>query len=334
MEEEKNSEFKLRDLNLQSNPISRTTLNNIFITGLILIATLISFTNSSVTIGNIRNLTAITVFLYIVTTAVYQNQYAKGKERGKKEKEFIASQEKLNEVRKQLDEYISIDNLADYCRNYVESELKSYRTIQLMQVNMKYSDYEPYLGKSFLHIYKDRNLLSAQKRVIIKCNRAKPIKMTVSKLMSDYEGGSRGKLIFESGAKREIRDKTFNLIRRAFTTLFSGLIVVDIIMDWSWQTLIQWGIRMMPVLTALVVGESAGYSNITVTEVRYKEGQVNCLLDFKKYMDRKKDEKITLNQEKFPDCSQNATLIEEKSQYLSQNVQEEPDKTAIAQYHV
>ena len=75
-------------------------INDIMLAALVIIAAVISLTDFSFSIGSIANITALTIFLYLITTFVYRNRYSKGVQRGKREEEYIASLEEYRQKRR------------------------------------------------------------------------------------------------------------------------------------------------------------------------------------------------------------------------------------------
>ena len=74
--------------NLEGNALSpetdKTPLKDIMLFVLIGLAAVVSMTDFSLSWGTVRDFTALTVFLYIITTLVYQNRYERGKNRGRR----------------------------------------------------------------------------------------------------------------------------------------------------------------------------------------------------------------------------------------------------------
>jgi hypothetical protein len=263
-------------------------INDIMLGALVIIAAVISLTDFSFSIGSIANITALTIFLYLITTFVYRNRYAKGVMRGKREEEYISS---LEEYRQKRD-WIYNNNLAGYvpafCTYYKKKELREYRESLLSDVEIPYEEY----AEKYLKLPKRKIMalpLSIEaKKIILKCNAAKSIKLMPGMILNENGEYSRHKLIGKSGKQREIQDKRKNAITRAVYVLFGGLIVFDVIFNFSLQTCLQWLIRMLPVVLAIITGDDSGYCNISVTEVAFKKGQSNVINLFSEYLEEQK----------------------------------------------
>ncbi len=263
-------------------------INDVMLGALVIIAAVISLTDFSFSIGSIANITALTIFLYLITTFVYRNRYAKGVMRGKCEEEYICS---LEEYRQKRD-WIYNNNLAGYvpafCTYYKKKELREYRESLLSDVEISYEEY----AEKYLKLPKRKIMalpLSIEtKKIILKCNAAKSIKLMPGMILNENGEYSRHKLIGKSGKQREIQDKRKNAITRAVYVLFGGLIVFDVIFNFSLQTCLQWLIRMLPVVLAIITGDDSGYCNISVTEVAFKKGQSNVINLFSEYLEEQK----------------------------------------------
>ena len=259
-------------------------INDIMLAALVIIAAVISFTDFSLSFGNIRNFTALTIFLYIITMFVYRNRYSKGIARGKKDEEYIRSLSEYREKRS----YIFDNNLAGavpaFCTYYKKKELREYRESLLCDIEMSYDEYkEKYIRMPNRAVMKQK-LSTEAKQVIIKCNSAKSLRLYPGMILNENGEYDRHKLIGKSGRERERRDKRNQAISRAAYVIFGTLIAFDVIFNFSWLTIAQWIVRMLPVIIATISGDDGGYCNITVTEVNFKQGQINVINLFEEYI--------------------------------------------------
>lgn len=271
---------------INSEP-DRIQINDIMLGALVIIAAIVSMTDFSFSLGSIANITALTLFLYMITTFVYRNRYAKGISRGRKEEEYINSLTEYREKR----EWIYSNNLAgilpSFCTYYKKKELREYRESLLTDIEMPYEEYaEKYLKMPRRKIMALPISLEA-KKVILKCNAAKAIKLVPGMILNENGEYDRHKLIGKSGKQRERLDKRNNAITRAMYVIFGALIVFDVIFNFSLQTCLQWLVRMLPVIIAIITGDDSGYCNISVTEVAFKKGQIGIINLFREYLEEK-----------------------------------------------
>ena len=112
---------------------------------------------------------------------------------------------------------------------------------------------------------------------ILRCNWAKPVKLTPSMLLNESGDARRKRAIGISGKQRESRDKMWNAFSKAIISLGGGAIVVSLVLDFSWETLAQWAIRILPVIGAIISGDADGYDDIAVTESNHKREQAEII---------------------------------------------------------
>lgn len=263
----------------------RIAMNDIMLAVLVLVAAAISFTDFTLSLGSLKNFTALTLFLYIITTLVYRNRYDKGKKRGKQDKEYISSLTEYREKRQNIYDRSVASLVPTFCKDYKVRELQQYRESLLADVDMEYSEYkEKYQRKSEKSIMK-LDLPLETRRTLIKCNRAKPIRLVPGLIMNENGETDREKLIGMSGRERERLDKRAQAISRGVIVLFGSMVAINIILDFSLITIFQWFVRMIPVISAIIMGDDSGYCNVTVTETTFKRDQVAVINLFFEYVD-------------------------------------------------
>ena len=269
--------------------LDQIQLNDIMLGALVIIAAIISFTDFSFSIGNLANFTAITVFLYIVTMFVYRNRYASGITRGKRDSEYIRSLSEYREKRNGIYDRGLAGKVPSFCTYYKKKELKEYREELLCDIEMEYEVYQ----SKYLHMRTKEILrlpLSLDtKRTLIKCNRAKPIRLNAGMILNENGEYDRNNLIGKSGRQRERSDKKRQAISRAVYVVFGALVAFDVIFNFSLSTMVQWIVRMLPIVIATISGDDGGYCNITVTELRFKGDQIHAIGLFNEYV---RDEKV------------------------------------------
>ena len=266
----------------------RIQMNDLMLAALVIIAAVISFTDFSFTIGSIANITALTIFLYIITNFVFRNRYAKGISRGKKDTDYIDSLEKYREKRAWIYDNKYAGLISGFCTYYKKKELREYRESLLCDIDMSYDEYaEKYLRMPKRKIMRQPISLIA-KKTLLKCNAAKSIRLLPGMILNESGEFDRHKLIGKSGRQRERFDKRKAAVTRAVYVVFGAVVAFDVIFNFSLQTILQWVIRMLPVVIAIITGDDAGYCNITVTETAFKRAQVNVINLFGEYLEEEK----------------------------------------------
>ena len=280
---------------LESNP-DKVQVNDFMLGLLVLIAAVVSFTDFKLTFGSIQSFTALTVLLYVVTTLVYRNRYTRGKQRGMRDAEYKEALESYKTKVRQIYDGALASAVPEFCKEYKATELRDYRSNLLADIDMTYEEYkEKYMYLSNRKIRRLK-ISSTIKKTLLKCNRAKPIKLYPSLILNVNGEKNREKLAGQSGRDRERHDKRRQIISRAIIVIFGGVITIDMILDFSVLTIAQWFVKMLPVVIAMITGDDTGFCCIAVTETNFKQDQVSIIdLFFEwvpQYKARKKAEEI------------------------------------------
>lgn len=256
---------------------ARVRMSDAVLLALVLVAALVSFTGITFSIQSIRNFTAMSAVIYVITTMTYRNRYNHGKLRGRESKEYKDALQGYREALKDIPGEMTDEEIAEYCENYKKRELKNYRKDLLMGFHTEYDTYvAEYLG---LTTWKVLRLKKSWKfrLAVLKCNKAKPVKLSPAMIMNESGNPRRGRAIGISGEQRERRDKTRNDLSKALLSIGGGAIVVSLVLDFSLQNLTQWAIRILPIIVAIFTGDSDGYDDIAVTESNHKHEQTEII---------------------------------------------------------
>ena len=269
-----------------ANEPDRFQLNDLMLGAMVVIAAVLSFTDFSFSAGDWKNLTALTLFLYVITMFIYRNRYEKGITRGKKDSEYQLSLKAYREKRDEISSKNLASHIPAFCVYYKKQELREYRESLLCDIEMDYDEYkEKYLSMQKKDVLK-LPISTEAKRIILKCNSAKAIKLYPGLILNESGEFDRNKLIGKSGRQRERQDKKKQAITRGVYVLFGAAIAFDMIFNFSLQTIAQWIARMLPIIMAIISGDDGGYCNITVTETNFKKDQTNVIGLFMEYAQR------------------------------------------------
>lgn len=253
------------------------SLNDLMLAGIVIIAMVLSMTDFSFSLGEFKNFTALTLFLYVVTTIVYRNRYSKGKLRGRDDPEYKEALKGYRKAKDTITEQGIASDVPTFCQEYKATELREYRKGLLSDVDLDYDEYmKKYRCLSNIKIM-CLKLPFNMRKAIVKCNNAKTIKLSPGIIMNENGEADRHKLISQSGREREIRDKRNNFISRGLIVLLGGLIAVDVIINFSFIAIVQWIVRMLPIFSAIIMGDDSGFCNIAVTETNFKKDQTSII---------------------------------------------------------
>ena len=269
-----------------SNAPDKFQMNDLALGALVIIAAVLSLTDFTFAVGDWKNLTALTLFLYVITMFVYRNRYEKGMSRGRVDSEYKESLGKYRDKREDINVKNLVSHVPAFCTYYKKQELREYRESLLCDIEMDYDTYkEKYITMSRKDIMRLPMSYEA-KSIILKCNRAKTIKLYPGLILNESGEFDRNKLIGKSGRVRERQDKKKQAVTRAVYVLFGAAVAFDMIFNFSLMTIAQWVVRMIPIILAIVSGDDGGYCNITVTETNFKRDQTHVIGLFMEYAKR------------------------------------------------
>lgn len=269
--------------NVIANSPDKFQLNDIMLGALVIIAAVISFTDFTFSAGDWKNLTALTIFLYIITMFVYRNRYGKGMSRGRNDAEYKEALKIYREKREEINLKNLMSHIPSFCNYYKKAELREYRESLLCDIEM---DYDTYKEKYLMMSKKDilRLPMSVEvKNTILRCNNAKAIKLYPGMILNESGEFDREKIIGKSGRERERQDKRKQAITRAVYVLFGAAVAFDVILNFSLITIAQWVARMLPLVLAFVNGDDSGFCNVTITETNFKRDQSHIIDLFMEY---------------------------------------------------
>lgn len=266
-----------------SNTPDKFQINDLALGALVIIAAVLSFTDFTFSAGDWKNLTALTLFLYVITMFIYRNRYKKGMSRGMVDPEYKQSLATYREKRNEIDSKNLASHVPAFCTFYKKQELREYRESLLCDIEMDYDTYkEKYLTMGKKDILRLPISIEA-KSVILKCNRAKTVKLFPGLILNESGEFNREKLIGKSGRVREQQDEKMQAIVRAAYVIFGAAVAFDVIFNFSLMTIAQWVVRMLPIMLAIISGDDGGYCNITVTETNFKRDQTRVIELFMEY---------------------------------------------------
>ena len=282
-----------KTLERDSASINKYSMNDLMLAGIVVIAMVLSLTDFTFSLGDFKNFTALTLFLYVVTTIVYRNRYNRGKLRGRSDPEYIEALKTYRSAKDKITELGIASDIPAFCQEYKTNELKEYRKGILADVDLDYDVYiQKYRQLSNKQVMK-LPLHYNTRKAIIKCNNATPIKLTPGLIMNESGEANREKLVTQSGRERERRDKLKDFIWRGLMVALGGMIAVNVIFDFSFIAIAQWFVRMLPIVSAIIMGDDSGFCDIAVTETNFKKDQ-NAIINlfFEYHKNKPKEEPV------------------------------------------
>lgn len=249
---------------------------------LCVIAAFVSFWDVSITFASAFAIGWVSVFLYIVTTTVYRTKYDGGIYKGRETEAYKQAKEAFSKKRESVVKNSMTDELRDWCNDYRKKELESLRK----DIVCPYMTYEEYLEKYANMGKEDIKALPLShqiKRAIHRANRIEPVELRADMLLNASENinlfGKRRALPMSGGEKRGL-DFLNSYISKFIITFLCGMFVIDILSDPSLEMFLQWVVRMFPVVTAFLTGDTNGYRNAVEVDTNRLVAQEKMLTLF------------------------------------------------------
>ena len=234
----------------------------------------------TLTFGSLLNVSLLVAVIYLIASIAYRNNYQNGMYAAMKDEDYRKAKESYEKTKNDIYSLGITSKLGDYCVRYIEQDLKKYRASILADACIKYERYESeYIGKA----YKELLMTGMSKhsaRCVVRANNATGIKINTGTLLTSDSNFLRHRGLGMSTFARRNVDFATNMVSRLFTTLLSGTVVIDVIINPSWQSLAQWALRMIAIFWAAVSGYDAGVKNITETTISYMSKKTEILKIF------------------------------------------------------
>lgn len=219
------------------------------------------------------------VLIYMISSIIYVNSLSLGKLNGQKKDEYKEAYRKCNEATTKLSENKYIANLDKFCIERQEADLEARKRVVLSSVYIPYEDYKgKYAGKSMKELRAMRRegakdgekaplFNRVQLRALVKVMYMRPHKLSAQSLTKPLNAKSE-EFIEDCGKiERKI------IARRLISSLAATFIVVnfsiEIVSAFSYKTVVESIVRLIPILWSWLSGQFAGYNVSVNNKVAY-----------------------------------------------------------------
>ena len=225
----------------------------------------------------------VTILIYIITVTVYRTKYDDGLLQGRSTDVYKEASARFEELCKQINENLLIDSLRAWCNEYRRKEVESIRR-DIITPYLSYAEYESkYLMLSDREINK-LPLQKGLKRAIKSANHILPAELTADMLLNrafSVKIFGKRKMLPKSGDEQRHFDLSLNYIKVFVRTFLCGVFVVQVVSDPSIETVLQWVVRMIPIVMAFITAHPAGFKNaseISVRRINAQSGVIDIFL--------------------------------------------------------
>lgn len=229
---------------------------------------------------------SLVIFVFIFCTySMYVNCADSGTKAGKNTSLYIDTKNKYDEIKNRIISQNNQIKLGEFCRLYVEEELKNTRKDILDSVGICYDEYQnKWIGRDKEEIKACDYLSNREKNAIIVANFVKPVKLVPEMILKcERVHKRRSPLSVNPRVKKTVRYSG----RLAFTismSLFTCTIALETISNPSWATFAELFFKLSMVILSGFVGFKMGYENITIDTVDYMLDQIDLLNQFEVYL--------------------------------------------------
>ena len=218
--------------------------------------------------------------------AMYVNGSGNGIRAGRQNELYLSAKKQYDDLKNEIIAKKMPGRLPEFCRYYVEEELRNTRNAILMEVGIDFAVYkERYVGKDKEELKKNEILSKTQIEAIVSANKVKPIRLTPEMILKRGRGAMhRSPLGMEPSKKRRI----------GYAWKFSSTFIVAILMvsitlnpkaDLTWVTFVEIVLKLFPIALNGFTGYQSGYENIVVDTVNYMNDQADLMRKLVQYVE-------------------------------------------------
>ena len=235
-----------------------------------------------ITFKTIADMSAQFFVLTFCTYGMYTNLYQNGTIAGERSSEYIEVTKKYAELREEMKTNDLHKELTQFCREYVDTERKARCEDVLVTVGVSWEDFLEYR-----HLNKDelveKGLSPLMISAVKRAKRIRPIKLRSDMLLRNGRTATRRRAMHVQPIVKRRADMAVHFIKTALTNGALGLIVCDVLVNPSWQTVGAVALKLISVAFSGYSGYRAGFVNVTVNSVAYVQDQIDLLEEFKQW---------------------------------------------------
>lgn len=202
-----------------------------------------------------------------------------GMRHGRKTDTYTQALITFNAKKKALLDATNQEKLCEFCRYYIETELKEARVAVLSLAGISYDEYkDKWLGTDDLTVNRSESLSKAKKQAIIHANRIKPIRLTPEMILARGRGNSRRAPL---GIAPEAKKKAafgMKFATSIATSLLFSTITLSLIEEPTWTMIASCAMKLLAVVMNGFAGYKLGFENVVFDTSNYIESQI-ALID-------------------------------------------------------
>ena len=216
------------------------------------------------------------VVILFLTYSMYFSCSDSGTKGGRLTLGYLEVCKKCDELKNQIITQDLYKSLVAFCNDYIRKELKNACSELLSPIGISYEEYEAKCkGKDLKAL--EEVYSKVQLKAIKRANKLKPIKLTADMICKRNRRGShRNPLGMSPSTKKAIND-CLSFVKITLSSLLTGVVVLDAVVDFSWATIVGVLLKLMPVVLYAFNGYKSGYENIIIDSVNYMNDQIDLM---------------------------------------------------------
>lgn len=256
-------------------------------TFIIFVAIVVSTTDISIMTALDWAVLGLSFFVFMFCAyAMYINGSGSGIRAGRKSETYLTAKKQYDDLKNEVITRKMQGRLPEFCRYYIEEELRNTRNSLLTEVGIDFAVYqERYVGKDKTELEQLTILSKSQVEAIVSTNNIKPIKLTPEMILKRGRGSlHRNPLGIEPSKKRGI-----GYVWKFVSTFAVAVLMVGITLnpkpDLTWGTFAECILKLFPIVLNGFTGYKSGYENIVVDTVNYMNDQSDLMRQLIHYVE-------------------------------------------------
>lgn len=256
-------------------------------TFIIFVAIVVSTTDISIMTALDWAVLGLSFFVFMFCAyAMYINSSGSGIRAGRKSETYLTAKKQYDDLKNEVITRKMQGRLPEFCRYYIDEELRNIRNSLLTEVGIDFSVYqERYVGKDKAELEQLTILSKSQVEAIVSANNIKPIKLTPEMILKRGRGSlRRNPLGIEPSKKRRI-----GYVWKFVSTFAVAVLMVGITLnpksDLAWGTFAECILKLFPIVLNGFTGYKSGYENIVVDTVNYMNDQSDLMRQLIHYVE-------------------------------------------------
>lgn len=256
-------------------------------TFIIFVAIVVSTTDISIMTALDWAVLGLSFFVFMFCAyAMYINGSGNGIRAGRKSETYLTAKKQYDDLKNEVIARKMQGRLPEFCRYYIEEELRNTRNSLLTEVGVDFAVYqERYVGKDKTELEQLTILSKSQVEAIVSANNIKPIKITPDMILKRGRGSMhRNPLGIEPSKKRRI-----GYVWKFVSTFAVAVLMVGITLnpkpDLTWGTFAECILKLFPIVLNGFTGYKSGYENIVVDTVNYMNDQSDLMRQLIHYVE-------------------------------------------------